>query len=70
MNKYLMAFLACFGIFILWVLFQVFVAKGIIVAIIFCSAMVGVWRMIVNKSDDKEEEAQQEKTEENDLKEE
>lgn len=58
MNKYLLAFLACLGIFILWVLFQVLVAKGVLVGILFCSAMVGAWKMIV-KSDDKKD--QQEK---------
>jgi predicted membrane protein len=71
MNKYLMAFLACLGIFILLVLFQVFVAKGILVGILFYSAMVGAWKGIVRSNDKKnqqeKEEQQQQIAEENDI---
>ena len=44
----ILALAVCIGIFALWVIFQMYVAKGILVGIIFCSAMVGAWKTIVN----------------------
>ncbi len=72
MNKYLMAFLTCLGIFALWILFQMFVVDGVIVGVLFCSAIFGAWKIIVNsgdKNEKQEEEQQQKKTEVNDLEE-
>lgn len=39
------------AIFALWVIFQMFVAKGILIGIIFCGAMVGTWKAIVSTDD-------------------
>ena len=53
MNKgirYLLAFIACAAIFALWVIFQVYVANGILIGIVFCAAMVGVWKAIVKSN--------------------
>lgn len=52
-TRYLLAFIACTAIFALWVIFQMYVAKGILIGIIFCSAIVGTWKAIVgsNKKD-------------------
>lgn len=50
MNKgarYLVAIITCIAIFALWVVFQLFVAKGVLVGVIFCSAMVAAWKGIV-----------------------
>jgi len=69
MIKYLMAFLACLGIFILWVLCQLYLAKGILVGIIFFSAMGITWQLIVNKGAKKEAKEQPDNTEEIDLQE-
>lgn len=46
-TRYLLAIMACIAIFVLWVIFQMFVAKGVLIGIIFCSAMVGTWKAIV-----------------------
>ena len=46
-TRYLLAIIACVAIFALWVIFQMFVAKGVLIGIIFCSAMVGTWKAIV-----------------------
>ena len=53
-TRYLLAFVVCVAIFALWVVFQVFIAKGVLVGVIFCSAMVGAWKAIVgsNKKED------------------
>ena len=48
LKRYLLAFLACSAIFALWVIFQMYVAKGTLVAVLFCGAMVAVWKLIVN----------------------
>ena len=52
-TRYLLAFITCAAIFALWILFQLFVAKGILVGVIFCSALFGAWKAIVgsNKED-------------------
>ena len=46
-TRYLVAIIACMAIFALWIVFQMCVAKGMLVAVIFCSAMVGTWKEIV-----------------------
>lgn len=49
-TRYLLAFIACAAIFALWIIFQMFVAKGILIGVIFCSAMVGTWKAIVGSN--------------------
>lgn len=46
-TRYLVAIIACMAIFALWIVFQMYVAKGMLVAVIFCSAMLGTWKAIV-----------------------
>ena len=49
MNKgshYGKAFLACVCIFVLWMVIQFYIGGGILIGIIFCSAMVGAWKAI------------------------
>ena len=46
-NRYLLALAVCVGIFILWVLCQMYVAKGTLVGLLFCGAMFGAWKAIV-----------------------
>lgn len=46
-TRYLVAIITCIAIFALWVVFQLFVAKGVLVGVIFCSAMVAAWKGIV-----------------------
>ena len=48
LKRYLLAFLACAAIFALWVIFQMYVAKGTLVGVLFCGAMVAIWKVIVN----------------------
>lgn len=49
-TRYLLAFLACAAIFALWIIFQMFVAKGMLVAVVFCGAMVATWKAITKSS--------------------
>ena len=46
-SRYFLALLICIGIFALWIVFQMYVAKGALVGILFCSAMFSVWKAIV-----------------------
>ena len=48
--RYLIAFVACALIFALWVVFQMCIARGMLVAVLFCGAMVGTWKAIVSGS--------------------
>ena len=50
-SRYLLALAVCVGIFILWVIFQMYVAKGALVGVLFCGAMFGAWKAIVNGSE-------------------
>ena len=54
-SRYGLALLACLGIFAIWILIQVFAGGGVILAILFCSAMVGAWKGIVGKGEQSEE---------------
>ena len=45
-TRYLLAFVVCAAIFALWIVFQMYVAKGVIVGVIFCSAIFGAWKAI------------------------
>ena len=58
-TRYLLAFIECADIFALWVIFQMFVAKGILIGIIFCSAMVGAWKAIVGSNSKDNEKLEQ-----------
>lgn len=46
-TRYLLALAVCIGIFALWVVFQMYVAKGTLVGVLFCGAMFGAWKAIV-----------------------
>ena len=48
--RYLLAFLACAAILALWIIFQMFVAKGMLIGVIFCGAMVATWKAITKSS--------------------
>ena len=67
-TRYLLALAACIGIFVLWVVFQMYVAKGTLVGVLFCGAMFGAWKAIVhggeNDADDKTQEGTSEEKEE------
>ncbi len=45
-TRYLLAFVVCAAIFALWIVFQMYVAKGVIVGVIFCGAIFGAWKAI------------------------
>lgn len=46
--RYLLALAVCAVIFVLWILCQMYVAKGTLVGVIFCTAMFGAWSAIVS----------------------
>ena len=46
-TRYLLAFAVCAAIFALWIVFQMYVAKGVIVGVIFCGAIFGAWKAII-----------------------
>ena len=46
-TRYLLALVVCAGIFTLWVLCQMYVAKGTFIGVLFCGAMFGAWKAIV-----------------------
>jgi hypothetical protein len=48
--RYLVAFVACAVIFVIWVIFQMCVARGVLVGVLFCGAMAGTWKAIVSGS--------------------
>lgn len=50
-TRYIWAIIACIAIFALWVVFQMCVAKGVLIGVIFCGAMVGTWKPIVGTDD-------------------
>ena len=47
-TRYLLALAVCIGIFALWVLCQMYVAKGTLIGVLFCGAMFGAWKAIVS----------------------
>ena len=57
-SRYLLALAVCVGIFILWVIFQMYVGKGVLVGVLFCGAMFGAWKAIVNGGEQTPEEEQ------------
>ena len=50
-TRYLLALAVCIGIFALWIVFQMYVAKGTLVGVLFCGAMFGAWKAIVNEGE-------------------
>lgn len=46
-TRYILALAVCIGIFALWIVFQMYVAKGTLVGVLFCCAMFGTWKAIV-----------------------
>lgn len=53
--RYLIALLACAAIFVLWILCQMFVVKGVLIGVLFCSAMAGTWKAITSSGVDDSE---------------
>ena len=66
-TRYLLALTACIGIFALWVVFQMYVAKGTLVGVLFCGAMFGAWKAIVHGDESSIEEHQQDDNETNET---
>ena len=63
-SRIFLALIVCIVIFALWIVFQMYVAKGFLVGILFCSAMFGAWKAIVNGGEKTTDEQQNdEKTE-------
>lgn len=54
-SRYLLALAVCVLIFILWVIFQMYVANGVLVGVLFCGAMFGAWKAVVNGGEHTEE---------------
>ena len=50
-TRYLLALATCVGLFVLWVLCQMYVAKGTLIGVLFCGAMFGVWKAIVRSDE-------------------
>ena len=46
---YLLAIISCFTIFVLYVICQMVIAKGMLVTVLFMGAMAAVWKAIVGK---------------------
>ena len=55
-TRYLLALAVCIGIFILWVLCQMYVAKGTLIGVLFCGAMFGAWKAIVRGDEQQSED--------------
>lgn len=65
-TRYLLAIISCFTIFVLYVICQMVIAKGMLITVLFMGAMAAVWKAIVgNKkgdgSEDKSDELNPEK---------
>lgn len=60
-TRYLLAVVACFAIFVLYVICQMVIAKGMLVTVLFMGAMAAAWRAIVGT---KKEEKPAEKEDE------
>ena len=63
-SRVILALIASIAIFALWVVFQMYVAKGFLVGILFCSAMIGSWKAIVHADNKTADGQSQEKTNE------
>ena len=50
------ALAVCIGIFALWVVVQMYVARGALVGFLFCGAMYGAWKAIVHSDETSGEE--------------
>ena len=68
-TRYLLALAVCIGIFALWIVFQMYVAKGTLVGVLFCGAMFGAWKAIVNGGEKDKDSLENNNSSENDVKE-
>lgn len=60
-TRYLLAVVACFAIFVLYVICQMVIAKGMLVTVLFMGAMAVAWKAIVGtKNGECSEEKEQE----------
>ena len=60
-TRYLLAVVACFAIFVLYVICQMVIAKGMLVTVLFMGAMAAAWKAIVGtKNGEGSEEKEQE----------
>lgn len=64
-TRYLLALAVCIGIFALWIVFQMYVAKGTLVGVLFCGAMFGAWKAIVNAGERDKDSQEDENSAEN-----
>lgn len=58
-TRYLLAFIACALIFIVYIIFQEEVAKGMLVSVFFVGAMIATWKAIVGTKKDKDGETKE-----------
>lgn len=52
-TRYLLAIVACFAIFVLYVICQMVIAKGMLVTVLFMGAMAAAWKAIVGNKREK-----------------
>ena len=65
-TRYLLAVVACFAIFVLYVICQMVIAKGMLVTVLFMGAMAAAWKAIVGaKKEEKTVEKEEEPNVEN-----
>ena len=64
-TRYLLALAICIGIFAIWIVFQMYVAKGTLVGVLFCGAMIGAWKAIMNGSEKDKDSQENNNTTEN-----
>ena len=64
-TRYLLALAICIGIFAIWIVFQMYVAKGTLVGVLFCGAMIGAWKAIVNGGEKDKDSQENNNTAEN-----
>lgn len=68
-TRYLLAVVACFAIFVLYVICQMVIAKGMLVTVLFMGAMAAAWKAIVGnkKGEGSDEKGDKPKSEGNDC---
>lgn len=66
LTRYIIAIIACAGVVFLWVLFQVFIAGGLLVGLFFMGVLSFTWSMVINWGKDKEIDQQVEPIENSD----
>ena len=58
-TRYLLAVVACFAIFVLYVICQMVIAKGMLVTVLFMGAMAAAWKAIVGSKKGEGDEDQE-----------